>query len=84
MCSDFLQNTTNSNEKYQKLISSKTRCNIRSLHTLTHTHSSELLIYYCVFVSQSQHKQSYVLEHVDKAAMAHCWLMDGRVCHANY
>lgn len=78
MCSDSLPNTF---RKKKTLISNKTRCNT---HTLAHTLSSPLLIYYCVFVTCGQHKQSYVPEHVDKAAMAHWRLMDGRVRHANY
>lgn len=33
-----------------------------------------------MFLTRGQHKQRYVLKHVDKAAMAHWRLMDGRVC----
>lgn len=54
-------------QQQEKGTGSKTICT-RS-HARTHT--PKLLIYYFVFVTCCQRKQSYVPVHVDKAAMAH-------------
>lgn len=63
---------------HEKLLHEK-RFSIKHRRPLN-THTLTPLIYYCVFVTRGQHKQLYVLEHVDKAATAHWRLMDGRVC----